>query len=255
MLAIFCLRLACGLVGALLLLPPALVNPRFYRTQYLTVLGLGMAAAVFLHDVRVPGLWLAVGGTVLFAFLGSLAWSLERAPTPRLLGVFTTLFGMLALCLANLDRISGQSLGWLLAGELGSAALLGTATTAMLMGHSYLIAPSMSLKPLLRLVATLFVALLLRAALAGIGLWYWAGEHSLNASDEVRMFLPVRWGIGFLGPLILAIMAWQTARIRSTQSATGILYVVVILTFLGELMGQVLLQNDLLYTIVGGPLS
>jgi hypothetical protein len=42
-------------------------------------------------------------------------------------------------------------------------------------------------------------------------------------------------------------MAWQTAKIRSTQSATGILYVVVILTFLGELVGQVLLRNDLLY--------
>jgi hypothetical protein len=42
-------------------------------------------------------------------------------------------------------------------------------------------------------------------------------------------------------------MAWKTATIRSTQSATGILYVVVILTFLGELIGQVLLGNDLLY--------
>jgi hypothetical protein len=35
-------------------------------------------------------------------------------------------------------------------------------------------------------------------------------------------------------------MAWQTARIRSTQSATGILYVAVIFCFLGELTGQLL---------------
>jgi hypothetical protein len=35
-------------------------------------------------------------------------------------------------------------------------------------------------------------------------------------------------------------MAWQTARLRSTQSATGILYVVVICCFFGELTGQVL---------------
>jgi hypothetical protein len=255
MLAIFCLRLACGLVGALLLLPPALVNPRFYRTQYLTVLGLAIAAAVFLHDVRALGLWIALGGTVIFAFLGSLIWSLEGAPAGRILGVFTGLFAVVALRLANNDGSSAQGLGGLLAGELSSAALLGTATTAMLMGHSYLIAPSMSLKPLLRLVAALFVALLLRAVLAGIGLWYWTGEHSLSASDEVMLFLPVRWAIGFVGPLVLAIMAWQTARIRSTQSATGILYVVVFLTFLGELIGQVLLRNDLLYTVVGGPLS
>jgi len=35
-------------------------------------------------------------------------------------------------------------------------------------------------------------------------------------------------------------MALETARIRSTQSATGILYVVVILVFLGELTSQLL---------------
>ncbi len=52
--------------------------------------------------------------------------------------------------------------------------------------------------------------------------------------------LLVRWGVGFVGVLGLTWMAWQTARIRSTQSATGILYVVVIFCFLGELMSQLL---------------
>src|SRR5439155_1443881 len=41
--------------------------------------------------------------------------------------------------------------------------------------------------------------------------------------------------------LALAWMAWQAARIRSTQSVTGILYVVVIFCFLGELTNQLLL--------------
>jgi hypothetical protein len=35
-------------------------------------------------------------------------------------------------------------------------------------------------------------------------------------------------------------MVWQTARIRATQSATGILYAGVILTFFGELISQLL---------------
>jgi hypothetical protein len=38
-------------------------------------------------------------------------------------------------------------------------------------------------------------------------------------------------------------MAWETARIRSTQSATGILYVVVILVFLGELTSLLLVEK------------
>jgi hypothetical protein len=247
MLPIFCLRLACGLIGALFLLSPALVNPRFYRTHFLTALGLTVAAAIFLRGAGEPWLWLAVAGTILFAFLGSLVWSLEGAPAGQALGVLTAFSAGAACCLASQESASGPSLGWVIAGELSSAALLGTATTAMLMGHSYLIAPSMSLAPLLRLLAAFYAALLLRGMIAGIGLWFWAGEHSLAALDEVTLFLPVRWGIGFVGPFVLGIMAWKTAKIRSTQSATGILYVVVILTFLGELFGQVLLHNDLLY--------
>jgi hypothetical protein len=59
----------------------------------------------------------------------------------------------------------------------------------------------------------------------------------------VTIWLPVRWALGFAGPLGLGWMAWQTAKIRSTQSATGILYVVVILGFLGELTSQLLVST------------
>ncbi len=62
------------------------------------------------------------------------------------------------------------------------------------------------------------------------------------------LWLPLRWGLGFLAPLLLGGMAWQTARIRSTQSATGLLYVVVIFCFLGELTGQ-LLQGETGYAL------
>jgi hypothetical protein len=245
MLPIFCLRLASGLIAALLVLPPTLVNPRFYRTHFLTVLCLAAAAAVFVGGTGETWLWLALSATIALALIGSLVWSLEGAPASRAVSILTVLSATSALCLASQDTGSSH-MGWTIAGELSSAALLGTATTAMLMGHSYLIAPSMSLTPLLRLLLAFFVALLLRGILSGVGLWFWTGEHSLATLDEVTLFLPVRWGIGFVGPFVLGIMAWKTATIRSTQSATGILYVVVILTFLGELIGQVLLGNDLL---------
>jgi hypothetical protein len=107
------------------------------------------------------------------------------------------------------------------------------------MGHSYLIAPNMTLVPLLRLLMAFFATLLLRGVIAGIDFSSWADGHSLTALDEVTLLLPVRWGVGFVGPLVLGIMAWRTARMRCTQSATGILYVLVILTFLGELVGQI----------------
>ena len=72
-------------------------------------------------------------------------------------------------------------------------------------------------------------------------LWSWTGGRSTGTLDnEVILLLLVRWAVGFAGVLGLTWMAWQTARIRSTQSATGILYVVVIFCFLGELTGQLL---------------
>jgi hypothetical protein len=111
--------------------------------------------------------------------------------------------------------------------------------TAMLIGHSYLITPGMSLTPLFRLLGAMGIAALARMGVEGAVLWNWTQDHSFgNLGNDVLLFLPVRWGVGLLGPLVLGAMAWQTARIRSTQSATGILYVVVIFCFLGELTGQ-----------------
>jgi hypothetical protein len=243
MLAVFCLRLACGLLTALLLLHPTQINPRFFRTHFLTALGLTAVAAVFLRDTADAWLGAALAAALLLAFLGSVAWHLDRAPGGRLLiGLSVPVF-LAALLLAG-RATQGPLTGWLLADDLSSAALLGAATTAMLMGHSYLMAPAMSLTPLYRLLAALAAATLLRLAVALGGLWLWtaaAGSGTLEA--ELWLWLPVRWLLGLLGPLALGWLAWETARIRSTQSATGILYVVVIFCFLGELTGQLLLSK------------
>ena len=121
--------------------------------------------------------------------------------------------------------------------------MLGTATTAMLMGHSYLIAPAMSMAPLLRLLIALGVSLAVRVSLACVGLWLWNTSRAGPAESELWLWLPTRWLLGLVGPLALGWMAWETARIRSTQSATGILYVVVIVSYLGELTSQLLVEK------------
>jgi hypothetical protein len=54
------------------------------------------------------------------------------------------------------------------------------------------------------------------------------------------LWLGLRWMAGLVGPAILGWMAWNCARVRSTQSATGILYVVVIFVFIGELTDQLI---------------
>lgn len=253
MISIFCLRLAWGMAASLLLLSPTQVAPRFYRVQFLTVLGLAATAAAFLWSVLGPFITIALAASLFLAFLGSLVWSLEGAPAGRTTIVLTVLALAFALVLARQVEEGAATAGergnlsLYSLNDLTSAAMLGTAMSAMLMGHSYLIAPAMSIAPLLRLLAALFVATLLRMTLAVWGLWAWTGEHSLaNLTDETLLWLPLRWGLGFAGPLVLTWMAWQSAKIRSTQSATGILYVAVIFTFLGELTNQLLQHSGIL---------
>ena len=69
-----------------------------------------------------------------------------------------------------------------------------------------------------------------------------AADNHIRYRDTVRA---VARQHGFVAPLALDWMAWQTARIRSTQSATGILYVVVIFCFLGELTSQLLRETGM----------
>jgi hypothetical protein len=239
LLVTFCLRLACGLLGSLLLIPVS-VNPRFFRTQFLIALALTTGTAAVLWRESGIWLWLSLGGGIVLAFLGSLAWSLEGAPGGRVLIVLDLIAAAAALGLTAAGDSDAAGPAWLQIGDqVSSAALLGTATTAMLVGHSYLIAPAMSLTPLLRMLGALFVTLLLRVVMAGV--WSWTtGTGSGNLENETIIWLLLRWGFGLVGPLVLGWMAWQSAKIRSTQAATGILYVVVIFCFLGELSSQLL---------------
>lgn len=102
----------------------------------------------------------------------------------------------------------------------------------------------MTIVPLQRILLALAGALALRVSLACWGLYWWTAEHPLgNLSTETLLWLSARWLLGIFAPLVLGWMAWECARIRSTQAATGILYVVVIVTFLGELTSLLLLEK------------
>lgn len=268
MLAEFCLRLAAGMLACLLILPAHLVNPRYFRTHFLIAMGLTGAAwlMTFFETRGVAqspwGLPVLMAVSLVLTFAGSFVWALEGAPGGKSLVLLATLTLSITMIVWESreppvgpfllgfppDIIVGPPLEARLArvlpGSLTSAAVLGAALSAMLMGHIYLIAPAMSLSPLLRLLALLGLALVVRMAIEGYAFWCWTSRSpSGNLGNDVLLFLPVRWFVGFVLPLILTWMAWQATRIRSTQSATGILYVVVVFCFLGELVSLVLREN------------
>jgi hypothetical protein len=244
MLATFCVRLALGLVACLLLLSPRQLHPRFFRTHFLTALGLLVIATLSAWpDVGGWPRGLLAGGTLL-ALLGALSWTLDPAPGGWALVAATVVDLVAVMAFLEPPPIGTlPPIAWAGAG-LTSALLLGTTMTAMLIGHSYLISPGMALTPLMRLLAALGVAIVLRAVVSGIGLWFWTGTDTVyTLNNEVVLELPVRWLVGFGAPLVFGGMAYAAARIRSTQSATGILYVAVVCGFLGELLSVLLARQ------------
>ncbi|HTU92153.1 MAG TPA: hypothetical protein VMF69_18875, partial [Gemmataceae bacterium] len=91
MLAVFALRLAAGMMGCLLLLPTTIVNPRFFRTHFLTAFALAGLSLACVRDSADWPLLTWLGASLVLAFVGSIVWGLEGAPGGRTFIVLTTL--------------------------------------------------------------------------------------------------------------------------------------------------------------------
>jgi hypothetical protein len=188
------------------------------------------------------GVWILIAGAVL-AYLATITWGLGL---PRFALPATCLIGIGGAVWLALASRADLPAAWAFgsASRYASGFLLGAILTAMLLGHHYLTAPAMSIKPLERLVLLIGWGLAVRGAIALLGVWLVhsgklpeVSTGTLGSSSPL-LFL-MRWGIGFAGPVVAAILAWKTVRIRSTQSATGILYVAMILVLFGELTALV----------------
>jgi hypothetical protein len=121
------------------------------------------------------------------------------------------------------------------------------AAAAMILGHYYLVVLDLPIAALKRLTVLLIAALGLRGvavglALLGPGHAGWAEARliagGLWSPDGVFVWMRLLFGI--VGPLSLVWFIWKTVEIRSTQSATGILYVQLFLVLAGELLAHYL---------------
>jgi hypothetical protein len=238
----FVLRLSFGLAFAMAVTPPHFVPSGYYRVHSYVLLGLNaLASLIALSDPSRFILWPALAAAVL-SYISTVVWLYEK---PRAGGLALSLVGLLSILAAwaaqgSLDSTPPASAIILnCLDALTGGLLLGTTMAAMLLGHWYLNTPTMQLAPLRRLVLLLAGAAILRAAVCGIGLALMLADGGMP--DTARgLFIALRWLGGLIGVLILAAMTWQTLKIPNTQSATGILYVAVIGTFLGELTSQLL---------------
>src|SRR5216683_2297846 len=151
-----------------------------------------------------------------------------------------------------------------------SALALGGVLTAMWLGHWYLVTPALSEKPLqfaTTLVLLGVLAQVIFAVTAGPTTPY---AHTSSATPTVTATAPttapgaaptpnpnvkplnapvvtplstdaigwVRILVSFVIPLVLGGLAWKLIRDRSFQSATGMLYLVVVCTLAGEAIAR-----------------
>lgn len=246
----FLFRLSFGLALAMAVTSSRLVPSGYFRVHLYVLMGLNvLAAAVALGSEGQYAWWPPVAAAVL-SYVGSVMWlyELPRAGKAALVLVaLVTLIGAW-LSLAPLHG-SLSPFGWALWGldPLTGGLLLGTTMAAMLLGHWYLNTPTMQLEPLRRLVVLIAAAVVLRAVVCGGGLALDVAASGWGSQAHV-LFLVLRWAAGIGGTLAVAALTWATLKIPNTQSATGILYVGVIVSFLGELSGQ-LLSAEALYPL------
>jgi protein NrfD len=166
----------------------------------------------------------------------------------------TVVCGLLAVSLQALE-ISSSAPGLMpvltVASFLSSAALLGGACGAMILGHWYLVVPSLNVAHLQSIVRLHIASMVVRAVvvLAAVILAVVTWQPGMGPNFEryvmstSGIFFWQRVLFGLVGPAILAYLTWETAKIQSTQSATGILYVDFFTVIVGEVLAKYLLLS------------
>jgi hypothetical protein len=238
MLADFAVRLAFGLILALTLTSWRAVPLRFFRLQTQIVLAVLVLAA--LAQTSATGasalLWLLVAGAAC-SYLATVSWGLGIPTIATALDVLAMLLTGAWMVLVSRGPDPG---GWALltASRCVSGLLLGATLHSMLLGHYYLIAPAMTTAPLTRSLDWIVAGLAARCLLAAFAAWATSGGLAgvpWGSRSGDPTFLAMRWGMGVVGAGLSVVLARRTAAIRSTQSATGILYITTIFILFGEL--------------------
>jgi hypothetical protein len=257
-LLIFLLATSAGSLSTLFWIPEDDMGRGYFQMNSLVVLGLlGISGAIVFFDpsLRAASTSSGTGSALLVALLGAFAyyaavwrekWGIGRwAVALSLVGTTWALVaaGILLTTHASTTPIPYRA-GLLGIGLLSSALILGWSLITMLLGHWYLVAPKLTFRHLVVFCWVLLAVVLLRIAAVGAssilalnnsGAIYPSDWQVLTgfAGHGIFFWFRLLWGLAI--PLALSLMSLHCARRGANQSATGILYVLVVGTFIGEI--------------------
>ena len=188
----------------------------------------------------------AIGFTVLLV-VDALFAAVGTEMARRVVAGATVVVGLITIVTAALAI--GPVLGGAGAATLSflSAALLGgSALAGMLLGHWYLVTPSMSFRPLRLSIYTVFAAVAVECAVIAIALLGAGGNRErLISGDQAFLFWLLVIGSGVLFTTAVNAFTLYFARVRANQPATAMLYVLIITVVMG------LVPAHLLYLVTG----
>ncbi|HEX8024801.1 MAG TPA: hypothetical protein VF484_01220, partial [Candidatus Limnocylindrales bacterium] len=140
------------------------------------------------------------------------------------------LAGALVLLLAGLSWGGGPLGIALLTIQLAAlSAALGGVWASMILGHWYLVTPKLAEAPLILFARVLAIVVAVQLGLFVVWLAVGAGPSgepgfaALGGSSALFVWLRLIVGLAF--PLVISWAAIQTAKTRSMESATGLLYI------------------------------
>ena len=228
------MAVTCAVFAGLALLVVVAGPPSAYRR----VLSLDPTASQLLAALQ-GAVFIALVLHAVFVFRGRDSQRLTWLPG---LTLSALLVAVIALTLMPLGTTlwSRLAIGAIV---LLSCAVLGAATTGMLLGHWYLVTPALTNRPLLRAIVVLLLALLAQAIVVPLLLGSLPrGDGSIAHALGLSPVLAVLWLLAGVGmPILATALALPTCRLRSFMSTTGLLYLALIAILPGQLIGLLLL--------------
>lgn len=214
----------------------------------LVLLGAPLSAYQRLYGWRAWWTGVAYAGFLLFVatILGRTVLLFRRAPGSRAraaawLGAGAAVLGCSALVGSLASSLPGGAAITLTL--IATAVSVGAVSTGMLLGHWYLVTPSLTAAPLQWTIGLLLLAVAAQAAA------FTATLVALSAGVEgpgalLRPYAGVAalWVLaGVAMPLVAGGLAWWTCRLRSFMSTTGLLYLAMASVLAGQILGAELL--------------
>jgi hypothetical protein len=256
MIATFLLQLGAGCLLGLLPVPAAATGRAFNRFAAglgagILILGLGASLQSVGRSTTTPLWGLAVASALVSSALAHVGRvGASRLPLQLAAACCLSAMALDAVAVSRTAAHPGTATTLrCVLDALGSSWLLGSVFIAMILGHYYLNIAGLPIRHLTRLCLIAMAAVAVRTAAAAWGLAADGSEilrpwltGNLASGDMLALVVLLqRVLFGLAGAALLTTMAWRTARIGSTQSATGILYIAVVAVLVGEIASRYLL--------------